>query len=381
MTAPDLGSVLALRLSAEQSRLDDVRAMLSFAVPDGSPESISLRNRLDEATRVVSGARRDVARDATPGWQAWAEQSKDADPLVNQIISMLMTRLLRQSGVNHGVFDTAEALLAELSRVAGVPPVVIAQTQDVESVDHLRSSVAMRFPGARIWGLPVLVHEFGHHLVAHLRHREPVLADRRPLQDLVAKAAKLPGQETFGTEHAHELVADAVATVILGPTYPIACLCLRVPSTADRPNVSRASTHPAWTRRVAAMRATLDELSLQTGRSRFRSQRETVVDPLARTVLATLDAAGDVEALIAEGAVKAIRQHRPNLTYDGADVAIALADRLAAGIAEPVEGMTVSTVIDAAWRWRLAHSQPDDADVVSTIVAWCKAAARGDEQP
>ena len=380
MAAPDLGSVLSLRLSAEQSRLDDVRAMLSFAVPAGSPESISLGNRLDEAARVVSSVRRDVARDAMPAWEAWAEQSKDADPLVDQIISMLMTRLLRQSGVDHGVFDTAEALLTELSRAAGVPPVVIAQTQDVESVDHLRSAVSMRFPGARIWGLPVLVHEFGHHLVAHLRHREPALADRRPLRDVVSNAARQPGQETFGTEHAHELLADAVATVILGPTYPIACLCLRVPSTADRPYVSRGSTHPAWTRRVAAMRATLDELSLQTGHSRFRSQRETVIDPLTTTVLGGLDGSGDVEALIAEGAVKAIRQHRPNLTYDGADVAIALADRLAAGVAEPVEKMTVTTIIDAAWRWRLAHAQPDD-DVVGTIVAWCKAAARGGEQP
>lgn len=380
MTVPDLGSVLSLRLSAEQSRLDDVRAMLSFTVPDGATESISLRNRLDEATRVVSDARRNVARDAMPAWEAWAEQSKDADPLVDQIISMLITRLLRQSEVDHGAFEAAEALLTELSSAAGVPPVVIAQTQDVESVDHLRSAVSMRFPGARIWGLPVLVHEFGHHLVAHLRHRELALADRRPLQDLVSKAARLPGNETFGTEHAHELVADALATVILGPTYPIACLCLRVPSTADRPYVSRGSTHPAWARRVAAMRASLDELSLQSGHSRFRSQRETVIDPLTKVVLGDLDGTGDVESLIAEGAVKAVRQHRPNLMYDGADIAIALADRLAAGVTEPVDGTTVTTIIDAAWRWRLAHSQPaDDADVVKTIVAWCKAV--GDEQP
>jgi hypothetical protein len=294
---------------------------------------------------------------------------------------MLMTRLLRDSELDRGVFDVAEALLAELSAAGGVPPVVIAQTQDIESVDHLRSAVSMRFPGARVWGLPVLAHEFGHHLVAHLRHREPAFSERRPLQDVVEHTSRLFGDERLGTAHAHELVADALATVILGPTYSIACLCLRVPTAAERPNPARSATHPPWGRRIATMRAVLDEMSLQSGHARFRSQRETVIDPLTTTVLGTLDAPGDAECLIAESVVKAIRTHRANLVYGGADVAIALAERLASGSQEPVEAMTVATVIDAAWRWRLVHSCTDDvADVVATMVAWCRATAFGDGQ-
>ena len=376
MTAPDLAAVLSLRLSAELSRLDDVRAMLPLAISPETPQATGLSNRLAAATSSVREVRAEAVQDARSAWQTWSEQAKDADPLIGEVVSMLMTRLLRESQLDRGVFAAAEALLTELTKAAGVSRVVISQTQDVESVDHLRSAVSMRFPGARVWGLPILVHEFGHHLVAHLKHREPALADQRPLQDVVDRAARMASDSSTGLSHAHELVADAVATVVLGPTYPVACLCLRVPSSIDRSASPRSATHPSWNRRIATTRAVLEELTTQSGQARFSSQGSAIVDPLTTTVLGTSTAADDVVILVAEGVVKAIRKHRPGLAYNGADAAIVLADRLSAGCSDGIEAVTVTTILDAAWRWRLAHADRDESEVAETIVDWCYAAAK-----
>jgi hypothetical protein len=64
------------------------------------------------------------------------------------------------------------------------------------------------------------------------------------------------------------------------------------------------------------------------------------------------------------------------VAYNGADAAIVLADRLSAGCSDGIEAVTVRTILDAAWRWRLAHADRDESEVADVIVDWCYTAAK-----
>ena len=289
-----------------------------------------------------------------------------------------MTRLLRTSGLDEGTFDAAEALLDELVGLAGIPALVLGQTQHLESIDHSRASVAMRFPGARVWDLPFLAHEFGHHATAHLPNIAPELADRRPLQDTAAALAKnltATGEPTTRAQaHADELLADAVATICCGHVYPVACLCLRVPV----PGANQArDSHPAWTTRIALTRAVLDALSEEEGLPRYGVMRADVVDPIAEAVLDEVPAAAHAVLDAARRAVRDVRRHRPGLVHRSADVAIAVAKALDAQDPTPPPQATVTTIIDGAWRWRLArtHSTGDEA-VAARVADYCRAVSR-----
>src|SRR5262249_51845428 len=146
---------------------------------------------------------------AADSWESWTDTAADADALVGETISLLVTRLIRTQGLDGGVFDAAEAFLAELSSRADVPLTVLGQTQELESIDHVRNSVSVRFPGSRIWELSFLGHEFGHHATNHIGHIEPALSEKRPLLDASAAVAQTLSEcmpSGHAESHAREFV-------------------------------------------------------------------------------------------------------------------------------------------------------------------------------
>jgi hypothetical protein len=371
MPLPDLSRVLDMRVAGEQARMDDLERLLQYAAA-GHAESdrTALADRI--AGRVAQVARLQEGED---GWTQWQDCAGDADLLVDELVALLMTRLLRLQGLDSGTFDAAEALLGELTGRAGLPKLILGQTQELESLDHTRASVALRFPGSRAWDLPFLGHEFGHHAVAKLPHIEPSLRDKRPLVDVAAAVAGLlggsgkPGDRAWA--HANELLADAVATVCCGPTYPVACLCLRVPSAQQ---ASRSSaTHPAWKDRMATMRVVLDALTQKTGRDRYRSQRSALVDPLVEALFDQVPPTSPAAAEAGERTVATILRHRKGLVYSGGDAAIQVAEGLKNRDGQPPAGATVVAVLDGAWRWRLVRTSGEEDDAVATlVVTYCR---------
>ncbi len=368
-----LEQVLAFRLAGERARMDDLRSLALRATPHESDQQrrTSLTDRIDRRL-----ARTAALRDAATGWEEWQTDATAADDLVDEVVALLLTQMLRSEGLADGTFDAAEALIAELTGAAGVDRLVLAHTQELESINHARSSVSLRFPGSRIWELPFLGHELGHHLVEHLRHLEPGLADRRPLREVTMfTAATMEAADQTPTQarsHADELMADALATICCGPTYPLACLVLRVPGgvQASRPSAS----HPAWRDRVATMCETLDALSDVTGQARYRQQRADMIDPLALRVLGAVPAVSAGGEIAARGAAREVRAHRNGLVYTEADRAILVSELLATGQGSPPPGTSVRAVLDGAWRWRLAQPEADDADAVSRATRWCRPA-------
>jgi hypothetical protein len=241
----------------------------------------------------------------------------------------------------------------------------------------------MRFPGARIWDIPILAHEFGHHALRELPHVEPILRDKRPLSGLVGEGAKALVETGVNSErassHAEELLADCIATVCCGPTYPIACLVLRVPPGAEAARASR--THPAWPDRVATMRRVLDELTISTGQGRYRHQRETVIDPLVGCVLGRIPELPPAGEILAQESIQRLQKHCPQLIYAEADSAIRIASGLASQKPEPPEAATIRSVLDGAWRWRLAQSRSvDHASVAAAAVTYCRRIAERSSQ-
>jgi hypothetical protein len=376
MSSPDLDDVLGMRLAGAQARMADLQRLLPYAAGDEDRRT-GLANRISGRTGWITQLSGDDA------WTRWDTGDPTAELLVDEVVALALTRLLRDSGVDAGVFDSAEAFLAELVGAAGIPGVVLGQTQEFESVDHTRASVALRFPGSRVWDLPFLAHELGHHAVRQLPHVEPALRDNRPLAQVVtavhATLLDLDQPDGRADAHANELVADALATICCGPTYPVACLCLRVPVGGRGTRASE--THPSWADRVAAMCSVLDELSDTTGLARYRQQRSNLVDPLAEAVLARRPVASAAVAQAAQRTVSTVSRHRPGLVYRDADRGIDVAEHLTRRAAGPPEDATVASVLDGAWRWRLAGARPPDEDEAAGLVAnYCRQISLGGDR-
>ena len=169
-----------MRVVSEKLRMDDLRQLAGIATEGDEPA-----NRARFAGRISGRLAwaEDVVR-SSDGWQDWVDGAADADFLVDELVALLMTRLLRTSGLDSGTFQAAESLVAELTSLTGVPRLVLGHTQESESVDYTRAKVSLRFPGSRVWDLPIVSHEFGHHAVRELPHLEPTLRANRPLLQL-----------------------------------------------------------------------------------------------------------------------------------------------------------------------------------------------------
>lgn len=376
MRASKRALVLGMRVASEEARMADLKRLLPFAAAgDAASRGPELTARID--ARAAWAARRPMAAD---GLTDLYEEATDADVLIDELMALAMTRLLRAQGLDNGTFAAAEALLRQLSDTAGISPLVLGHTPELESINHTRATVAIRFPGSRVWDLPFLAHEFGHHAIAQLRHIEREFPDKRPLDDVVTATAiaRDPGAETpsQSRNRANEMVADAFATVVCGPSYPIACLALRVP-----PGTAAGSPkdgHPAWSERIAVMCASLDCMTEKTGLARYSSQRSEVVEPLVREVLEPAPALTLAAEHAAGGTVAAIVRHRPGLLFRDADQGIAVASALRERRTAPPPGTTVTAVLDGAWRWMLRRTDTrEDAEVSTLVAEYCRTISSG----
>ncbi|MCS7477441.1 hypothetical protein ACFFQW_22105 [Umezawaea endophytica] len=359
----DLDAVLRFRIAAENARMEDLARFLDHTTTGLT----GLTDRV-EAQSLTTRSGTD--------WSTWHASARDADPLVREVLALGMNRLLQDAKLDSGVFEVADFLLSRLTSTAGLPGVVLGHTQELESIDEDRSTISLRFPGTRVWDLPFLAHEFGHHAAARLPHLDPALRDSRPLQDVVdSVAGTIGGDLDKARSHANELVADAVATTCLGPTYPIATLCLR---TSDGGRASATtSTHPSWRDRVATMGAVLEALTAATGLHRYRDAHLTTVRAVENSLFRTLCPPAPAAAEAAERTVVSIVRHRPGLVYRDADAAIDVAHRLAQLDPEPPADASVLAVLDGVWRWRLAHIGEDESAVADLALSYCRSIATG----
>lgn len=363
MPSPDQDALLRMRIASERARIDDLRRMLAL-VADG--RQIGFADRVAAHTASVT----------TDDWDTFGDAVTGVGPLVQEVLATTTTWLLRRENLGGEVFDAAERLLRHLTTSAGLPEIVLGHTRDFEQTDVIRASVSVHFPGAQLWDLPFLAHEFGHYLIPRLPHREPGLSDRRPLAEVLsAVAATSPGGGERQRRQVEELVADAIATVCSGHTYALACLCLRAPD--GRTASAAQGVHPPWRERVATMCATLDALSETLHLPRFRMMRETWIDPISTTLFGGPPRPSAIAADVAQQTVETLCAHRPGLVYLSGDVAAATGTHLIRADPSPPGGATLPAVLDAAWRWRIQHPDEDERPVAARALRYCREIAPG----
>ena len=120
-----------------------------------------------------------------------------------------------------------------------------------------------KLPSDGIWGLPVVVHEYGHFVASVLQSREDiggmpegvVLVERR----LFAKANEEELPRLYW--HGHELFADAFATAVTGPAHAEYCIRYRFDPFQAHESPPPHS-HPTPARRMRIQFAVLDTLAM-----------------------------------------------------------------------------------------------------------------------
>ncbi|MGW4210987.1 hypothetical protein ACWEIJ_23560 [Lentzea sp. NPDC004789] len=363
MPPPDLAALLRMRIASEQARIEDLRRMLALV---GDRRQVGFTDRVAAHGRSID----------TDDWDAFGDAMAGAGPLVQELLATTTTWLLRRENLGGEVFGAAEGLLGHLTAAAGLPEVVLGHTPGFEQSDVVRASVSVHFPGAQLWDLPFLAHEFGHHLVPRLPHREPGLSDRRPLAGVLSAVARAyPEGGERAQRQAEELLADAVATVCSGHTYALACLCLRAPD--GRTASTAQGVHPSWRERVATMCATLDALSETLGMPRFRMMRQSRIDPVSTALFGEPPAPTALAADVAQQTVETLCAHRPGLVYLSGDVAATVGTHLARADSCPPPGATLPAVLDAAWGWRMQHPGEDERPVAALALRYCREIAPG----
>ena len=328
----------------------------------------------------------------TPPGMAWHDYelaARAADQLRTEVFCYVAGALLRRDGIDQGVGKIAGLLLSELAARAGLANRLVTTlsfTSDQESLDRMINLVRLRFPGAGVWDLPVIAHEFGHYL---MRECPSVRNDgQRPFINLVRDLARADDGcvGADAEQHVEELFADVCASYALGPAYPLACAGLRVPYLeldAETPS------HPAWRYRITAMIKTLRWLAAQPGAhgSVIDKRVQPLSDALSEGREAGIGTAADTNRLKYQVGrmTLELKRHAGGLRYEMGDAADLIAAELArpGGAARLPKDCTVVHVLDGAWRWRLDHpdknSEKDLAAASATVVELCEQVRRGRE--
>jgi hypothetical protein len=298
-----------------------------------------------------------------------------------EVYSYVAGTLLRRDGLDQGTGKAADLLLDELAEHAGLANRLVTSlsfTAEEETLNRMTNLVRLRFPGAGVWDLPVVAHEFGHYVMRELPH--VMDSDSRPIMELVSTLAA-----NDSAQHIEELFADVCATYALGPAYPLSCAGLRVPH-GDLD--AQCKTHPAWRYRISAMIETLRWIAEQAG------TRGIAIDRWVQPVWDALSdgpapAAGSADGLKYQvhRMTGELRRHAGGLQYDMGDNAYVVAAELTKHLDEvrlPV-GCTVAHVLDGVWRWRLDHPGKDSvtelAQVSAIVITLCERARTTNQDP
>jgi hypothetical protein len=384
--------LLTIRVAEEQSELARIRACLDTAPCVLAPMlRIGLEGKLEECSaRLADALPNGYVMPADEAWTTYEAAARMAEQLRTEVFCYVAGALLRREGIDQGVGRTADLLLDELAEHARLEnPLVtsLSFTNEPESLNPMINLVRLRFPGAGVWDLPLLAHEFGHHLMHGLS--DDMDRDRRPIVGLVDKLGAMGAESA---RHMEELFADVCATYALGPAYPLSCLVLRVPRSDLK---VETESHPSWRYRVSAMIEALCFMTRQIGLPDYQIAADRWVRPQWDALSGGLPLSGSQEPGV--GAVGGeplgywvhrmileLRSHANGLLYeergDQADrVAHLLADG-AIGASLPANCRVVH-VLNGAWRWRLGHIGLDDADeldrVGATAILYCERARRG----
>jgi hypothetical protein len=387
--------LLWFRAEDEVRGLDQVWQLLHAAQADLTlAQRASLTNKYMQHSRHLAELKQHAGR---TDWRELAETVRGTADFEREVFCFVVGRLLRPLGQGAGA--AADRLLAELADRTGitVPPITGMEFElGWETLAPLIELVRLRFPGAGVWDLPILAHEFGHYALGN----PPAVdhSDLRMFRDVQVRLVQelkhgsvmphcmgIEADDDRYRQCAEELMADVFATFTIGPAYPQCCIALRVPAAELDLTDER---HPPWPFRVTAMIETLQRMADLSRDGRFLRVVKDDVQALWQVV------SGGPGSDLSEADLYRLQQWIRDITSALQNVSELMYDdgRRAGQIVDllddPGEGMlppgtTVAHVLNAAWKWRLdgEHMSPDEIVLAGErFLQYCMKCDRGDPE-
>jgi hypothetical protein len=289
-------------------------------------------------------------------WSSFQGHRRKTAQLLLECLAFVQGVLLRRGGFDDGWCRVADRMLMELKSAARLGWSSFTLPADCESFASLAQIIRLRFPSDGIWDLPVAAHEFGHFTASKILATEPGVPYRT--FDEFLKDEQAYAGSSWGTEHLHELFADAFATFALGPAYVRSCLyCRFSPGVAG---VESDAEHPSYTSRARVILKVLEYM--QAKEPGFSAARQTSTqwwDSAVKDAGQVTEAGG--ESSLAYELVQLLRDWVPHAEYGGWARAQALSARIM-GAGQPADILapetTAADILNAAWMARLSGNTP-----------------------
>lgn len=314
---------------------------------------------------------RDAVENGGPVGESW--RSLESALAVGQMLladclAYIDGTLARKHGIAAEVCDLADLLLDDVDRRTPVRWTRFTIMSTAELIGENARIVRLRFPESTVWGLPIALHELGHHVMSRLGTDSLAGQTRRPFGEMLEAArepafdgeAELAAMQRWN--HLHELLADAFATHSGGPAFALASVFMRF-----NPHRAAKSTfsHPSDGTRLRAILRGLERQDDGSGVAL------AVADELLQIWSAGVEAAGGAASQpdpALDERVEEIHdlldEHLRPARFDGAAQAEALAAKLAHG--HPVVSLDSDVrpwhVVNAGWLCRL-QTDPDPYDL------------------
>lgn len=292
-------------------------------------------------------------------WRNYNDVYRDTESIFADCVEFLGGLALRVTELDEGICELADELMdhCEVFTGAAWASLTLPARQEPVRVPLTRM-ILLPFPEWTIWNLPLAAHQFGH-LVADLKNE---------FRDWVNDQMRDPGDE----RHLYDLLADGLATYLMGPAYVCAAIRLNL----NPLTVTDGYEHADDAKRahvIFTMLNRMDEAEGDVARP-YRGTIERLEDEW-NTALKRAWPQGELEEAEkqqletwVENMWKMFRYLRPSARYpctgrNGWTVAQEWSKSLDQGKQiEPSGNDTLRDALNAAWLWRI--QAPDTPDKV-----------------
>jgi hypothetical protein len=356
-------AVVLGRIEVERGRLRSARQAMDVVAASMPEVGLDTRANLvlaigstdSELAKLAARSRRGGVNQNR--LQNLTKLTKATDRVVREAFALATGTLARDQGLDGGACAEADRLIAELAEIVDDRLARPTVPGDAEFLHRAADVIRRRLPDHGVWDLPVMAHEFGHVLAAHLQLYDPINDQVLNLGNTV-----LGGWPGYSGTQGEELFCDLLATYAMGPSYACTMLLHRLdPLAAMTPDP--AATHPPDAIRAAVV---LEVLALLTRGEPDDSRYRMTYGQLSAAWTELQEKAPEKSRLAAEPAdgvrtqvrvaLDFLDQKLKPLRYDWPRAVIW---ELAAALKEnrppdPGFDYRIRDVLNAAWRLRLS---------------------------
>lgn len=308
-----------------------------------------------------------AGKDLRACWESFIVLDTDLRALLDECVSLLHGTMERQSGLDDGICDIADALLEHLCDLADVAWRRFTVLGS-EYLTERTGVVRVRFPAASIWDLPFLAHEFAHVVEPFIKGINDDGTRFEVLARFLSENAARAQERAFLREH----YADILATYAVGPMFGWALIFQQFDPLSAFDQEGDLETHPSTAKRMHVIFRTLESMDAADlgGESPYHACRIQMERLWTMTLAVGRKPRELPKRTISQldrqqaGLFRMAEENLSELRYRGWERARGLAEQVAArdSVPVPVPDAAVSVVdlLNAAWLVRLARP---DADV------------------